>query len=324
MNSALLPRRVPEVFSAQHVDRETVVYDSRNSHGYCLNPMSSVVWRLCDGSRTNAQIATAATLEMQAAVTEELVQFAVEELRRDGLLESEEAVAVLVGLSRRELVKRLGIGAAVLLPIVTRLVVPPAALAYGGGCVLPGTKIRRADGTEVEASLLEAGEWLQCFDPGTGAVRPGQVSSIHRFRAEKVYTFFTESGEVLQGSPTHLVIARDGDVHGTAMTGFRAGDAVMVYEAESRQVVSRRLTGIHVSEVPQTVYGIEMRTIEHTLVTGDVVSHNLLFKIVQSDEGKVPAVTEEVPDRLAARRSPMAAPVPESDPPAMRDAFSDR
>lgn len=130
MTNREVPHRVRNRVSIQQVARETLVYDEQRHKAFCLNETSSVIWRLVDGERTVAQIGVAATVELNTPVAEEVVSFALEELRRNGLIVSPAAPVV----SRRVALRRLGVGGALLLPAVAAIVAPTAAQAYSG-CV---------------------------------------------------------------------------------------------------------------------------------------------------------------------------------------------
>jgi len=67
-------------------------------------------------------------------IEEELVRFAIEELRQDGLMEAGEGAREKRAISRRALLQRLGVGGAMLLPAVASIVAPMAAQATSG-CV---------------------------------------------------------------------------------------------------------------------------------------------------------------------------------------------
>jgi hypothetical protein len=127
------PRRLQRHVSVQQVEAETLVYDERRHQAFCLNESSSTVWRLADGKHTVAQIRAAASVELKAEVSEEFVLFALEELRRDGLVEPS-TITARPAMSRRVLLQRLGVGGALLVPAVAAIVAPTAAQAYSG-CV---------------------------------------------------------------------------------------------------------------------------------------------------------------------------------------------
>jgi hypothetical protein len=134
MTNDKAPRSLQQHISVQQVGLETLVYDEIRHKAFCLNESSSVIWRLADGERTVAQIRVAASLQLGCEVSDEFVLFALEELRRDGLVEPPSIVGAEAAISRRVMLQRLGIGGALLLPIIAAVVAPPAALAYSG-CV---------------------------------------------------------------------------------------------------------------------------------------------------------------------------------------------
>jgi hypothetical protein len=134
MTSQRMPQRISREISVQRIGRETLVYDGVRHRAFCMNESSGVVWRLADGTRTVAQIGAAARMELGVEVSEELVVFILEELRGDGLIEASGEDAVRVGISRRAMLERLGVGAAMLLPVIAAIVAPTAAQAYNG-CV---------------------------------------------------------------------------------------------------------------------------------------------------------------------------------------------
>ena len=275
-------RRVRHV-SVQSVGLETLVYDEARHKAFCLNPISALVWRLADGRHDASKIAEAASVELKHLVTEEIVLYALGQLQQDGLLECGSVVHVA---SRRELVKKLGYGAAMLMPVVTAVFAPKAAEAYGGGCVLPNTPITLPSGATVAAGLVNAEMWVRGVDPGTGLFHDARVVSCHRFRAEELLTFFTETGECVQSSPSHLFLAGRGDVEGTRASAFRVGESLMVAgDGGTRMSV---ITAMERSSVPQEVVIFELDTVQHCFLSAGVVSHNMLKKQLVADPSPAP------------------------------------
>jgi hypothetical protein len=132
MTPILRPRRVQgDRITVQEVDTETLVYDERTHKAWCLNRSSACVWRLCDGQNTVAEIAAVASAELESAVTEDLVLLTLEELRKKGLVESGAAEILPQGISRRQMMGRIGLAAAALLPVVAALTAPPAMAQSG-------------------------------------------------------------------------------------------------------------------------------------------------------------------------------------------------
>jgi hypothetical protein len=132
MKSPQAPRRIQEEISVQQVGTETLVYDERRHKAFCLNESSSVIWRLCDGEHSIAQIAAVASSELGTSLSEEFVLFAVEELCADGLIEPSSTVEPRRTVSRRTILQSLGAGGALLLPAVAAIFAPTAAQAYSG------------------------------------------------------------------------------------------------------------------------------------------------------------------------------------------------
>lgn len=127
MNSTLRPTSIHGAqITVQQMGEETLLYDARTHQAWCLNRSSACVWGLCDGGNTVAEIAAAATRELGAPFGEELVLVTLAELREKGLLEAAED-ALPQGVSRREMIARVGLTAAALLPVIAALTTLPAS-----------------------------------------------------------------------------------------------------------------------------------------------------------------------------------------------------
>jgi hypothetical protein len=126
------PRKLQRNVCVQQIGRETLVYDEIRHLAFCLNPTSAAIWRLCDGAHTVTAMAEAATVDLQAPIDEELVQYALTELGRDGLLEAESVPTLPLDVSRRKLMRTLGAGGVAMLPVVAAIMAPTAAQAYQG------------------------------------------------------------------------------------------------------------------------------------------------------------------------------------------------
>ena len=110
---------------------EILVYDLERHRAHSLNRVAAAVWRRCDGTRPAPRIAADLRRVDGLPVTDDAMHYALTELGRAHLLL---APAVDPGLTRRELVKRLGAAAAVALPLVTSIVTPTAAQAQSATC----------------------------------------------------------------------------------------------------------------------------------------------------------------------------------------------
>jgi hypothetical protein len=117
---------------------EVLVYDTLTDKAHCLNHTAALIWQHCDGQHSVSAIAEALTLELNAPVDERMVWFAVEQLSRDHLLEEKVLLPeVMSGMSRRQMVRVLGLAAVVAVPLVTSIVAPTPAQA--ATCLPPGS-----------------------------------------------------------------------------------------------------------------------------------------------------------------------------------------
>lgn len=134
------PKARAEGVVVRELSDEVLVYDLDTHKAVCLNSTAAAVWRLCDGRRTASDIRRALEESAGGAVPEELVWLALEQLGRDKLLDARPPRPVeLAGLSRREMIRRVGLAAAVALPAVASIVAPTPAqaascLPSGAGC----------------------------------------------------------------------------------------------------------------------------------------------------------------------------------------------
>jgi hypothetical protein len=108
-------------------DAEVLIYDPQRDVGHCLNSTAAAVWRLCDGKSSPRQIAAELSRQFSAPVEERVVQLALGQLADANLLVERK---VTVGsLSRRVAIRRMGIAAAIALPLITSIVAPTPAHA---------------------------------------------------------------------------------------------------------------------------------------------------------------------------------------------------
>jgi len=114
----------------QELPDEILVYDLDRDKAHCLNETAAMVWRKCDGRATTTAISKALENELRKPVDEKIVWLALDQLGRNNLLEQIPAPPpVMNGLNRREMVRALGIAAAVAIPVVTSIVAPTPAQA---------------------------------------------------------------------------------------------------------------------------------------------------------------------------------------------------
>jgi Coenzyme PQQ synthesis protein D (PqqD) len=109
---------------------EVLVYDLERDKAHCLNESAASIWNLCDGHTSAAQIASKLTCQTGQSIDEELVWLALDQLDRDHLLADRiDWPTSVPRISRREAVRRIGLGAAIALPIVVSITAPTPAQA---------------------------------------------------------------------------------------------------------------------------------------------------------------------------------------------------
>jgi hypothetical protein len=106
---------------------EVLLYDLRRHKAHCLNKTAALIWQHCDGQTTVTEMAKRVQREAGPAVDEDVIRYALGKLGEADLLAESPDPGATRGLSRRQMVKRLG-GLA-LVPAVLSLVSPPAAQA---------------------------------------------------------------------------------------------------------------------------------------------------------------------------------------------------
>lgn len=137
------PKVRNENLVVQEMKDETLVYDLNINKAFCLNKTSKLVWHLCNGKRTFAEIADEMSRQMKQLVSEDVVYLAIEQLNKDGLLEndtSDEFDRHFGGMSRREVIKKVGFASLIALPIITGIIAPTAAHAQSGAAARSGVE----------------------------------------------------------------------------------------------------------------------------------------------------------------------------------------
>jgi Coenzyme PQQ synthesis protein D (PqqD) len=128
-----LPKARQDGLLAEEVDDELVVYDRETHRAHRLNRTARSVWQACDGQTTVGELSTRLQDELELTTADEdLVWLTLRDLEQAKLLEeSQTPPPNLDGISRRQLVHRLGLagGLAAVLPAVQSILVPTPAQA---------------------------------------------------------------------------------------------------------------------------------------------------------------------------------------------------
>lgn len=122
--SGLVIRELPD---------EELVYDLKTHQAHCLNQTAAAVWKQCDGQQTMAEIATRVQQETRLLMNDAMVRLALHHLDKANLLEPRMNFSPPPGLLRREVLRRIGLGAAAAVPLVTSIIAPLSIQAASCG-----------------------------------------------------------------------------------------------------------------------------------------------------------------------------------------------
>ena len=132
-----IPLARKESLVIKELPDETLVYDRERDKAHCLNSTAALVWKNCDGKRTLAQLRELLERDAGSPVPIEMVWLALDQLENFQLLDGAPLKHFhLAGMSRRNLVKRIGF-AMLALPVIFSITAPPAQAQ--GSLLPPGT-----------------------------------------------------------------------------------------------------------------------------------------------------------------------------------------
>lgn len=110
----------------ERLSDEVLVYDLVRKKAHCLNLPAALIWDHCDGKTGVKEIARILAGELNLPVDEEMVWFGLREIGRNHLLEKQVLPPNAKDrMSRRELIKRVGL--AVSVPLVVSVLAPTAS-----------------------------------------------------------------------------------------------------------------------------------------------------------------------------------------------------
>lgn len=125
---------------------EVVVYDTERHEAHCLNRTAAAVFRHADGQRDVSDLAALLGPDGIPGA-EGFVEMALAQLEEAHLLENAPLSGSEPGLARRDAMRRVGLGAAILLPLVTSVLAPSPAEAAASCLIGPGACGGQPDGT---------------------------------------------------------------------------------------------------------------------------------------------------------------------------------
>lgn len=136
IESEPLPAAKTDRLVVQEFEDETLVYDLETNSAHCLNRTAALVWRACTGSRKPEQIAEILSAGSEPGFTGDLVRLALAQLSDRKLVTGFKAEESK-GISRRNLIKKVGLASSAALPLIASIAVPTNALAQSSICGAP-------------------------------------------------------------------------------------------------------------------------------------------------------------------------------------------
>ena len=122
-----MPNARKEGLIVQELADELLVYDRDRYKAYCLNRTAALVWNHCDGQTAATEIAQRMQQELETPVDQQLVWLALKQLSGSRLLQEEIALPEqMARVSRRQVLRRIGLSAAVGVPLIMAITAPMA------------------------------------------------------------------------------------------------------------------------------------------------------------------------------------------------------
>ena len=129
----LLPRARNIDIVVQSLSHELLIYDLKTHQAYQLNETSMIVFQACGDKQTFAD------LRGRYRFSEDLIHLTLDKLNDAHLIEDYQSE--LTGISRREVVRKVGLASVITLPVISVLVAPHPAQAASGSCTINGACI---------------------------------------------------------------------------------------------------------------------------------------------------------------------------------------
>lgn len=130
MTKSNLPKARQSNIVLQDLGDELLIYDLKYDRALCLNKIAREVWQACSGSNTTEEIAQVVSKKGRIVVNEALVKLTIKQIKEERLLENEiEFENEFDTLSRREVVKRIGLASLTALPVISAITAPAAVNA---------------------------------------------------------------------------------------------------------------------------------------------------------------------------------------------------
>ena len=161
------PKARSEDLVVREVRNETLVYDLKRNKAHCLNRTASMIWKRCNGQRTMTDLLQVLTKDFETPVDRQVIELALYKLQKSHLIDRPGNRSTRsMRKSRREVMKKLGWGAVVSLPMITSIVAPTAVMAVT--CPAPIISQGQCNATTVGCCCQQGSNTNRCQAIGGG------------------------------------------------------------------------------------------------------------------------------------------------------------
>jgi hypothetical protein len=120
-----LPTSRRERLVIEELTDEVLIYDLDRDKAHCLNQAAAFVWKQCDGRTTVAEALVRFEEEFNVGVDEAMIWLALDQLEKFDLLQERvKRPDRMNRVSRRALIRSMGLAAAVAVPLITSIGIP--------------------------------------------------------------------------------------------------------------------------------------------------------------------------------------------------------
>lgn len=163
----------------QELGKEILIYNLKTNKAYSLNETCSIVYNSCDGKTAFDD------LKIKHKFTDDIIYLALDELKKDNLIETDNSIiSPFAGMNRREVIRKVGLTSMIALPVILSLVAPTAAMAQSGkkaNCASCTTNAECASGNcATTSAICKAGGGETANTSGTFLSRSGGDCTICR------------------------------------------------------------------------------------------------------------------------------------------------
>lgn len=153
-----LPKARTKDIVQQNTGKEILLYNLATNTAYNLSETSAIVYKACDGRTSYDEFIR------KHKFARELLDLAIDELKRNDLLADGNNILPHNGMNRRELVRKAALASTFALPVISMLTAPTAAMAQSRPC-RPTNCVVECQGNDFDIVIVNGCRRCQCYFP---------------------------------------------------------------------------------------------------------------------------------------------------------------